>query len=270
MERIQNNIMSSCSLKDDGDDDSLFAQPSPREDCAVCFLPLPHITGQTYQSCCGKTLCGGCIEAVAERSKKTPKEWALCPFCREPHFSTAEEGHERLKKRVEMKDVHAMCHLGSDYIEGNGTKRYVKRGVKLWTRAAELGEISSCGYLGDEYNPELGSMFKTGLKKDLDKALHYYEIAAKGGHEQARFNLGALQCIAGNVDIGVKHWMIAAAQGNDLALEKVKWGYVHGHITKDDFAKALRAHQHAQDEVKSEQRTKLGKGLGWACEVIDK
>ena len=259
MEEIQNNIMSSCSLKDDGDDDSLFAQPSPREDCAVCFLPLPHITGHCYQSCCGKILCGGCIEAVAERSKKmgkkTQKEWALCPFCREPSFSTAEEGHQRLNKRVEMNDATAMSLLGGNYIEGKGTKRYVKRGVKLWTRAAELGEITSCASLGDEYNPELGS--NTGLKKDLDKALHYYEIAAKGGHEQARFNLGALQCIAGNVDVGVKHYMIAALQGNDLALEKVKWGYMHGHITKDDFAKALRAHQHAQDEVKSEQRTKL-------------
>ena len=165
-----------------------------------------------------------------------------------------------MKKRVEMKDTTAMCHLGSDYIEGNGTKRYVKRGVKLLSQAAELGGITSCGYLGDEYNPELCS--RTGLKKDLDKALHYYEIAAKGGHEQARFNLGALQCIAGNVDIGVKHYLIAALQGNDFALEKVKWGYVHGHITKDDFGKALRAHQHAQDEIKSEERTKLKQKMG--------
>ena len=50
----------------------------------------------------------------------------------------------------------------------------------------------------------------------------------------------------GNISTGKKHFMIAAAQGNDLALENVKQGYMKGHVTKDDFAKALRAHKDAQ------------------------
>ena len=61
----------------------------------------------------------------------------------------------------------------------------------------------------------------------------------------------------GNISTGKKHFMIAAAQGNDLALENVRdMGYMRGHVSKDDFAKALRAHQHAQDEMYSDQRAK--------------
>ena len=72
----------------------------------------------------------------------------------------------------------------------------------------------------------------------------------------ARANLGVLEAGAGNMEASRKHYMISAAQGNDNALMAIKAGYLDGHITKDDFAKALRAHKVAQDEMKSENRTK--------------
>ena len=93
-------------------------------------------------------------------------------------------------------------------------------------------------------------------RKIWKKTFHYYEIAAKGGHDQARCNLGVLQYNAGNISTGMKHFMISAAQGNDESLQSVKNGYMEGHLTKDDFAQALRAHKSAQDEMKSEQRTR--------------
>ena len=93
----------------------------------------------------------------------------------------------------------------------------------------------------------------------MNKVFHYYEIAAKGGCSTARANLGVLEEDRGNMEASRKHFMISAAQGNDNALMKIKEGYLDGHMTKDDFATALRAHKHAQDEMKSEHRTKSAK-----------
>src|SRR6056300_1172940 len=43
-------------------DEALFKEHPPREDCPICFLPLPLGERQTaFQSCCGKTLCAGCM-----------------------------------------------------------------------------------------------------------------------------------------------------------------------------------------------------------------
>ena len=70
-------------------DEELFADPPPKEDCDICFLPMP--CGGTkacgvstvYQVCCGKTLCHGCMRAAdVEMKKGTMKPY--CPFCRVP------------------------------------------------------------------------------------------------------------------------------------------------------------------------------------------
>jgi len=54
------------------------------------------------------------------------------------------------------------------------------------------------------YNPYLGSDEKSGNKnhphfdsvhgveKDYEKAIYYYELAAKAGHEESRYELGCL------------------------------------------------------------------------------
>ena len=53
----------------------------------------------------------------------------------------------------------------------------------------------------------------------------------------------------------LQHFMIAAAAGYDEALERIRQCFMHGHATKDDFEKALRAaYKEAKDEMRSEQR----------------
>ena len=235
-------------------EDVLFEQPPPNEDCPVCFLTLPPIGERTYQSCCGKTLCNGCVDALDERtpSNKNP----LCPFCRTPTCTSEEEIIERVQKRVGMNDVSAISMLAGCYAFAKyGVARDINRAMELWTRASDLGSIGASGLLGDAYNPHMKRTI-VGVEKDLNTTFYYYEMAAKGGHDIARLNLGLLQCNFGNFSTGMKHLMIAAAQGHDYALQRVKEGYMEGHVTKDDFAKALRAHKDAQDEIQSEQRTK--------------
>ena len=46
-------------------EEALFKQPPPKEECPICFLPLPYDANQsTLQLCCGKTICNGCFYAM--------------------------------------------------------------------------------------------------------------------------------------------------------------------------------------------------------------
>ena len=48
--------------------------------------------------------------------------------------------------------------------------------------------------------------------------------------------------------------MISAGAGDDKSLSEIRDCFMHGHATKDDFEKALRAHKDAKDEMRSAQR----------------
>jgi len=52
----------------------------------------------------------------------------------------------------------------------------------------------------------------------------------------------------------VKHWIIAATQGDDDSINNLIFAFKQGHVSKDDLAAALRAHQAAVDATKSPQR----------------
>jgi len=81
-----------------------------------------------------------------------------------------------------------------------------------------------------------------------------------GGCAVSRHNLGSVESGDGNRDRALKHWMIVARAGCRESLDCVKEGYVKGHVTKEDFAKSLRAHQKSVDEMKSENRDKAAQG----------
>ena len=75
-----------------------------------------------------------------------------------------------------------------------------------------------------------------------------------GGNVSSRYNLGIEEENVGNMSRAMKHWMIAARAGDDEALNEIRDGYLAGHVTKDDFEKALRANKESKDEMKSDQR----------------
>ena len=58
----------------------------------------------------------------------------------------------------------------------------------------------------------------------------------------------------GNMSRALKHYMIAARGGDDDSLKEIREFYMNGHATKDDYAKALRAHQKYIDGIKSAER----------------
>ena len=55
-------------------------------------------------------------------------------------------------------------------------------------------------------------------------------------------------------DRAVKHFIIGAVLGDDNAIQQLKECYKDGHVSKEDFAAALRDHQTAVDATKSPQR----------------
>ena len=92
------------------------------------------------------------------------------------------------------------------------------------------------------------------MKKNKKMSEYHCKLAAIGGHDGCRNMLGNIEKKAGNMDRAMKHYMIAASAGNDNSLKKVGEGYKGGYVTKEEYAKTLRAFKVSQDEVKSEER----------------
>ena len=136
-------------------DEKLFKEHPPREDCPICFLPLPF-DGQSYfKACCGKTLCCGCIYATmfeAAKRGKQKDEANICPFCRTPPPKTDEDYAEGVVKLVEKGNANACNQLAGDYAEGtNGLPQDYTKAMELWHRAAELGNATSYFNIGNSY-----------------------------------------------------------------------------------------------------------------------
>ena len=232
-------------------DEDLFKQPAPRDECPICMLPL-RSREKGYRVCCGKVICHGCSYAI----RTTDNNRALCPFCRSPDITT-DEFIERIKKRVKGDDAVAICHLGGKYYRGrDGLPHDYEKGIKLFLRAGELGNAMAY------YNVATAYVYGEGVERDKTKAKHYYGLAAMGGYERARHNLGIMEAQDGNAVRAVKHWMIAAGAGHDESLKKIREFFSDGHATKDDFEKALRANKESKDEMKSEQREEAARFYG--------
>ena len=226
-------------------DGKLFKKPLPKEDCPICMLLLPSLfTGSKYSACCGKTICSGCIHAVAIRDGGV----GLCPFCRTP-TPTPDEFVEQVIKRMEVDDAEAIRNLGCYYYKGShGLQQNHAKALELWHQAADLGSASSYFNIGNSY------LQGNGVERDENKAYHYWELAAMGGDVDARHNLGIFEGRVGNMDRKLKHLMVAASCGYKESLNEIKQMFMDRDATKDDYAKALRSYQAYLVEIKSPQR----------------
>jgi hypothetical protein len=224
-------------------DEVLFKQPSKRDDCPICFLPLPvRMSGQVFVACCSKVICSGCSYAHRLQSSGRP----TCPFCRASP-SSPKECIEMIEKRVDANDAGAIYQLATLYLHGDGDlsiKKDIDNAVNLFHLAADLGSApayTKLGYIsyddGDEF-----------------KAKHYFEKAAMAGCTDSRFNLGCIDANAGSLDRAIKHWMIAATCGEIQAVNKIKKAMTDGDATRDHYAQALRGYTEYLKDVRSNER----------------
>jgi hypothetical protein len=226
----------------------LFKQPPPNKDCPICYLRLPIETDQnSYQSCCGKMLCSGCVHAHSAAAADT--ERFKCVFCQTEAPYSDDEDSERLKKRAEANDAQAMYNLGTYYQRWMmGLRQDNAKALELFHKSAKLGNhvahhnLSLCYQDGDI------------VEKDTKKTTYHRQLAAMAGNVHARYNLGCAEGNAGNMDRAYKHLMISANEGCDSSMKLVQEGYKSGFVTKGDHEKTICAHGNSIDEMKSDDR----------------
>ena len=230
-------------------DELLFKQPESSNlgDCAICCLPMP-LDSNIMLICCGKVICNGCNHA----KKMSEEEASLdpsCPICQEP-APTTKDLEKFMMKRIKMNDPIAIRHEGIE----QSRKGDYQSAFKNFTKAAELGNADA------HYQLSLLYQNGHGVEKDKQQEVHHRELAAIGGHPTARYDLGCEEWDNNdwdnndNAERAVKHWIIAAALGDDSPIEFMMEMSEEGYVSKDDLAAALRAHQAAADKAKSAQR----------------
>ena len=223
-------------------DELLFKQPesSHHGDCPICCLPLPLDMAKTSMCySCSKVICKGCNRANQKRGLVQK-----CPFCREPLPKTVEEGEKLNMKRIEANDPVALCYEGvTQHKKGDHRTAF-----EYYTKAADLRSADAHYRLAEMYDEG------EGVEMEPGKVIHHLEEAAIGGHPHARYNLGVLEWNNGNYERAVKHWIIAATQGEDDSIKDLIDAFKEGFMAKEDLAAALRAHKAAVDATKSPQR----------------
>jgi hypothetical protein len=265
-------------------DEALFKDPPAKEDCPICFLPMPvklvccvsllpatltsvpifdyaeankqlaKETTEQYYSCCGKSICGGYIHSF-RKSGNIGK----CPFCNAKMSKTVEESVVEMMKRVAANDVGAMCQLGNQYVHGHeGLLQDQKKALELWKKAAELGSSHAHFQLGVYYD-EGG---------DTKKVKFQTEASAMAGNEVARSKLGYMEYNSGNMDRAVKHWTIAASSGSHLAMHSLQKSFKFGLVSRDTIDSTLTAYNNFCAEMRSEARDAYIRSLSTHIESI--
>ena len=231
-------------------DELLFKQPESSHlgDCPICFLPLPlDISKSNLNTCCSKIICYGCYYSNAIREiemRRVPS----CPFCRKAIPETDDEVVKQNMRRVEANDSFAMLQGGMKQFNAGDHHS----APMYFTKAAELGNAEA------HYKLALTYRLGQGVEKNWRKEIYHLEEAAIAGHPNARYHLGCEEWENnggnGKTERAVKHWIIAATQGDDNSTKMLMIAFKKGFVEKDVLAATLRAHQAAVDATKSPQR----------------
>jgi tetratricopeptide (TPR) repeat protein len=252
-------------------DEALFKDPPAKEDCPICFLPMPksiiscislppatimsvpiydfaeaneelaRVGTEIYSTCCGKSICGGCIHSFRASGNNEK-----CAFCKADRMSrTDEEMVEEIKKRMEENDAASIFLLANCYYNGRvGLQQDQTKALELYIRAAKLGYNEAHFHLGNTYEEE----------GDSKKAKFYFEAAAIAGHEGARNMLGFMDLKSRNMKQAVKHWIIAALSGDCHAMDNLLLAFRKGYASKDEIDSTLEAYNNTCAEMQSEAR----------------
>mmetsp|Transcript_26106 Transcript_26106/g.38329 ORF Transcript_26106/g.38329 Transcript_26106/m.38329 type:complete len:318 (+) Transcript_26106:61-1014(+) len=238
-------------------DEILFKQPesSHMGDCQICCLPhsIDH-KKSSLSACCTKMICNGCLFFNLKRERKEKLE-SKCVFCRKKSFLTGKESELLFNKRIEANDPNALRQMGTMC----GAQGNFAKSMEFLTKAANLGDAESHYQLGMMYGNRLPF---SNVGKDKKKERYHLEEAAIAGHPEARLQLGIVEVESKRMDRAVKHFIIAASNGEIESMKMVRKGYETGVVSKEEFASALRAHQAAIDSTKSPQRDEWERSLG--------
>lgn len=251
------------SFADESDIDIDAFEFPPRSECPICMLPLPlDKQHRTHMLCCGKRLCRACIEEAFRTAANFGGDAGNCAFCRQMPPKTEEEEFQSLRALIGRGDGEAAVNLAWKYLHGLGVAQDKRRAVELYHQATRAGSAKAAAWLADRYLN--GNIVGT----DRDKAKRLYARAARLGNFSALYNLGAIRLMDGNAGF-MRYFLVSASAGCQEALDAVKAGYKANTITRDEFEKALRSFQAANDELRSENRDKFIKNLASGSTLDD-
>ena len=254
-------------------DEALFKDPTPKEECPICFLPMPErliccvslppaTTSsvpiydfgsanedielslepmEEYYPCCGKSICKGCVHSCRQSGNHK------CPYCNSDRSNNTEESCvEELMRRVGANDAASIYMLAGYYYRGQiGLQQDRTKATELFTRAAERGCSKAHNNLAGIYHD--GGALK--------KAKFHLEAAAMAGDEAARSNLGILECNSGNMERSTKHWTIAASAGCYIAMHELFTLFKKGgYVSRESIDSTLAAYNNSCVEMRSKAR----------------
>ena len=173
-----------------------------------------------------------------------------CPFCRTPLAAGIKQVIKQTEILAKNGNADAYYNLGIKYANGKSVSKDYTKANAWWLKGGQLGCAAACDKLGNSYLKGLG------VEKNEKKAKYYFELGALGGSVSARHNLGTVE-LKDEESRAMKHFILAAKAGYKPSLDFVlKFGFMKGLVTKDEYASTLRAYQDRHELMKSKERTK--------------
>ena len=252
-------------------DVELFGALEEREDCPICFVPMPLKRNErAHVRCCGKTACMACAFTSDRMGHNT------CPFCRDPIVGFVGEAHkevydQQLRDRIELGDALAMEILAENFDLGmNGFQKDDVAAMRLWLRAAELGHLPGLCALARKYQTK----FKNEGRPTFEQSMKFATAAAKKGSVEGHHILGKRELVvlagmdetplelerAEKLEKAVKHLEHAAIGGNVPSFELLQKlqdrgaGNMYLFLDNDTFDELEAKHKEALALEWSEER----------------
>jgi len=227
--------------------------PPSRDECPICFIPLPIDDKSTcYRPCCGKIICKGCIadqiqmfirDSGDEMQEEMIKALDQCMFCRTNMYGKSDELN---RAAAENNRPEGMFRVGQLYLADEKKQE----GIKWLKRATVLG----CGKAAEK----IGDLHLEDENSDIHEtqACFYFNKAAELGRVQAYVKLGNIELDRGWVASAMNNYRKAAICGiKDPGLVQVlKRGFMVGYITREEYFSTLYKHYKANDEMNSKSR----------------
>ncbi|KAL7527374.1 hypothetical protein ACHAXR_001924 [Thalassiosira sp. AJA248-18] len=163
-----------------------------------------------------------------------------------------------IQKRMDENDPVALFQMGYYYrVARHGLPQSYTKSLDYMIRSAQLGNSKANHNLGCAY------FHGDGVKKDKKKSAYYWSLAATQGYPEARHSLAAYVLNEEkDTPRAMKHFRIAAEQGNRDSMGTINASVMRGYITREERNEIQKTHDEVIASMKSEQRDRARKIVG--------